>query len=119
MKNYELMCVFNTRESHYSEGVQAVREKLKALGCVVEKEDDLGDRNLAYMLGKETRGHYHLFHFQSPADAFVKLDEQLKLQTQVMRYLTVCKKTRPVKPPRAPRQRPSAAPAVKPVVEEA
>lgn len=119
MKNYELMCVFNTKENHYADGVQSTREKLLALGCQIEKEDDIGSRSLAYLLGKEARGHYHLFTIKSAADIFTKLDDQLKLQTQLMRHLLICKTTRPVKPPRVPRQRsaptstttsPSAAP---------
>lgn len=109
MKTYELMCVFNTKENHYPEGVQAVKDKLQTAGAVIEKEDDMGDRNLAYMLGKEIRGHYHLFTFQSAADIFTKLDEQLKLQSQLMRHLIVCKKSRPVKPPRSARHHRPAA----------
>lgn len=112
MKTYELMCVFNVKENHYAEGLQAVKDKLQTAGVVIEKEDDLGDRSLAYMIKKETRGRYHLFTFQSPADIFSKLDEQLRLQSQLLRHLIVVKKNRPVKPPRPARHRaPKAAAA--------
>ncbi|MGL4523969.1 MAG: 30S ribosomal protein S6 [Spirochaetia bacterium] len=110
MKIYEMMCVFSTKENRFAEGLEAVKTKLKGLGAEIEKEDDIGDKELAYMLGKETRGHYYLFTMKFPTDALVKLDEQMKLQTQLMRYLVVRKESRPVKPPRQPRQRAQSRP---------
>ena len=114
MKIYEMMCVFNTKENYYTDGLKAVKAKLESFGAVIEKEDDIGDRDLAYMIAKEKRGHYYLFTMKFPAEALVKLDEQMKLQTELIRYLVIRKETRPVKPPRTPRARPKPA-----VVEEA
>jgi small subunit ribosomal protein S6 len=49
----------------------------------------MGDRELAYIVKKEERGHYHLLNFQAEPSAIIKLDADLKLVKGILKYLIV------------------------------
>jgi small subunit ribosomal protein S6 len=88
-REYELVCVFNVKENHYATGLEAVKKLLGTLNCKIVKEEDMGDRQLAFLINKEDRGHYHLINFSTDEDNFIRLDEQLKLLNQLLRHLVV------------------------------
>ncbi len=88
MNNYELICVFNTKENHYAEGVEAVRVLLQKQELQITKEEDMGNRTLAYPIKREERGHYHLYAF-SHNGTLTKLDELLKLQKELLRHMVI------------------------------
>lgn len=88
--DYELVCVFNVKENGYIEGLKSVKELLGTFTtCKVVSETDMQDRQLAYLIKKEDRGHFHLFTLKSATDIFVKMDEQLKLQDRLLRHLLI------------------------------
>ncbi|NIZ47498.1 30S ribosomal protein S6 [Entomospira nematocerorum] len=88
MNSYELVCIFNVKENNHAEGLEAVRNILKNQGATIIKEDDMGARNLAYEINKETRGHYHLYLFEREGE-MTKIDELLKLQRSLIRHLII------------------------------
>src|SRR5690606_7453323 len=48
-----------------------------------------GLRNLAYRIKKNRKGHYTLFHFDAPAKAIAEMERNMKINEDVLRYLTV------------------------------
>ncbi len=60
MTKYELVCLFKTKEDNYAKGLEAVKALLKDAGAEFLKEEDLGDRQVAYPIKKEDRAHYYL-----------------------------------------------------------
>jgi small subunit ribosomal protein S6 len=55
----------------------------------VEKQEYWGLRGLAYRIKKNRKGHYVLLNINAPAKAVVELERQLKINEDVLRYLTV------------------------------
>jgi small subunit ribosomal protein S6 len=73
-----------------------VEDMAKAFGKVVndnggevKKTESWGLRTLAYKIKKNRKGHYTLFHLEAPAKAVVELERQMRLNEDVLRYMTV------------------------------
>ena len=68
MRDYEAVFVFRPEDELYGQGKQLVQEELAKAGATVVKDEDMGNRELAYEIKSETRGHYHLYEAQIPPD---------------------------------------------------
>ena len=51
--------------------------------------DDWGRRRLAYEIKNFTKGHYVLFEHASEPTVIAELERQMRLDDQILRYLTV------------------------------
>ena len=58
-------------------------------GGKVEKQEYWGLRGLAYRIKKNRKGHYVLLNINAPSKAVVELERQLKINEDVLRYITV------------------------------
>lgn len=58
-------------------------------GGAVKKTESWGLRTLAYKIKKNRKGHYTLFHFDAPAAAIAELERNMKINEDVLRYMTV------------------------------
>ena len=63
-------------------------ELVKEQGGEVKKREYWGLKNLAYRIKKNRKGHYVLFNLDAPAEAVVELERQMRLNEDVIRYLT-------------------------------
>jgi len=104
--------------------VEEFRKLLGDLGAVVEKDETMGRRRLAYQINKKGEATYHNFMFRAGSKAVAELQRKMKLSESILRFLTVRvdeemrhgqKIARRVKarPPRVPAS-PEAAPAPEP-----
>ena len=58
-------------------------------GGQVTKREYWGLRNLAYRMNKNRKGHYVLFHIEAPAAAIAELERTMRINEDVLRYLTL------------------------------
>jgi small subunit ribosomal protein S6 len=58
-------------------------------GGQVRKREYWGLRNLTYRMNKNRKGHYVLFHIESPAAAIAELERTMRISEDVLRYLTL------------------------------
>ncbi len=58
-------------------------------GGQVTKKEFWGLRNLAYKIKKNRKGHYVLMNIDSPSDAVLEMERNMRLNEDVIRYLTV------------------------------
>lgn len=58
-------------------------------GASVKRTESWGLRNLAYKIKKNRKGHYTLLHIEGPASAVVEMERNMKLNDDVLRYMTV------------------------------
>jgi small subunit ribosomal protein S6 len=89
MRNYEIVAAFRVKENQYQTGVEALKALMTKHKMAVVSEKDMGDRELTYPVRKEERGHYHLINFQSPTSEILKLDGDIKLMKEILKYLIV------------------------------
>ncbi len=58
-------------------------------GGEVKKRENWGLRNLAYRMNKNRKGHYVLFNIDGPAAAIAELERTMRINEDVVRYLTL------------------------------
>ena len=91
MALYEHLLI--ARQDISAQGVDALATHLKTIvekeGGKVEKQEYWGLRSLAYRIKKNRKGHYVLLNLNAPANAVHELERQLKINEDVLRYLTV------------------------------
>ena len=91
MPLYEHMLI--ARQDISAQQVDALATHLKTIveseGGKVEKQEYWGLRSLAYRIKKNRKGHYVLLNINAPSKAVVELERQIKINEDVLRYLTV------------------------------
>src|SRR5580693_8448668 len=58
-------------------------------GGEVKKRESWGLRNLAYRMNKNRKGHYVLFNIDAPPAAIAELERTMRINEDVLRYLTL------------------------------
>jgi small subunit ribosomal protein S6 len=124
MNRYELTYIIDAtlEDTARKELIEKVSSLIAANGGEVEKVDETwGKRRLAYAIDHKTEGYYVLVTMTAPAEAPKEIERNLRINDNVLRYLTVklVEKQSKVKP-RAVKPAPVAeeAPAA-PAAEEA
>src|ERR1700742_2815816 len=91
MALYEHLLI--ARQDISAQQVDALATHLKTIvegeGGKVEKQEYWGLRGLAYRIKKNRKGHYVLLNINAPSNAVVELERQLKINEDVLRYITV------------------------------
>ena len=91
MALYEHLLI--ARQDISAQQVDALATHLKTIvegeGGKVEKQEYWGLRGLAYRIKKNRKGHYVLLNINAPSNAVFELERQLKINEDVLRYLTV------------------------------
>jgi len=91
MALYEHLLI--ARQDISAQQVDALATHLKTIiegeSGKVEKQEYWGLRSLAYRIKKNRKGHYVLLNINAPARAVQELERQLKINEDVLRYITV------------------------------
>lgn len=58
-------------------------------GGTLKKTESWGLRSLAYKIKKNRKGHYTLMHFDAPHKAIVEMERNIRLNEDVLRFMTV------------------------------
>jgi len=105
MYEYETLTVLDPDlgEAGSKEMVAKIRGILETGKAEITKVDEWGMRELAYPIRKRHRGIYALIEYKAEPIAVAELERQLKLNEQVLRFLSVRKIHKKTLPPRRPR----------------
>lgn len=86
-------CVVIARSDVTTQQVDALGEQVTALmtelGGAVKKTEYWGLRSLAFRIKKNRKGHYLLLNLEAPPAAITEMERQLRLNEDVLRFLTV------------------------------
>jgi small subunit ribosomal protein S6 len=86
-------CVFITRQDITSAQVENLIEAytkiLEADGGQVASKEYWGLRTLAYKILKNRKGHYVLLNVEAPSSAVLEMERNMRINEDVIRYLTV------------------------------
>ena len=85
--------IFIARQDISTAQVEALTETFANLvtenGGKVEKREYWGLRNLTYRMKKNRKGHYVLFNLEAPPAAVSELERNMRINEDVLRYLTI------------------------------
>lgn len=91
MPMYE--CVFISRQDISSQQADGLADAFTTVvqenGGSVGKKENWGLRNLAYRINKHRKGHYILLNIDAPAGAIAEMERQMRLNEDVLRYMTI------------------------------
>ena len=84
---------FIARHDMSTQQVEALAEDLSTIlkdnGGEVAKTEFWGPRTLAYRIKKNRKGHYVFFNLDAPSDAVQEYERNMRLNEDVLRYMTV------------------------------
>jgi len=81
-----------------------VKKLIEQLGGKISKEENLGNKKLAYPIKHIYRGFYLLLNFEIDPKKLKELDQKLKLMSEILRYL-ITKAIKVKKVVRSPRKK--------------
>lgn len=92
MPNYEN--VFIARQDITSAQVDALVDQFEKVitdgDGTVPKKENWGLKTLAYKIKKNRKGHYTLLNISAPADVVHEMERQMRINEDVLRYMTIC-----------------------------
>ena len=89
MRQYELTVIFPLEDDQHKAGREQLLKDLNENGAVIEKTDEIGDRDLAYEIKRRKRGKYVLFTVNADPEKIVILDRVFKLNANLLKFLFV------------------------------
>ncbi len=93
MRVYEAVFIFQAEEEPFTEARNFVKGELDKAGIQILKEEDMGNRNLAYEIRRKSQGRYFFYELQAESDQINSIDRSLKLKSEILKYLVVRKET--------------------------
>ncbi len=91
MNNYEAVFIFPSENDAFTRGREYVKGMFQQNQATVVNEKDMGERDLAYPVKKQNRGHYYLFETEMEPTLVAELDKSFKIRSDVLKYLFVRK----------------------------
>ena len=96
MRPYEILVIVDPRPTDEEVAALLVQvgEQLKGLGADVTKVENWGKRRLAYDIRKQREGTYAVFEAKAEPSMVKELERQLRLNENVLRFLSTRVPTR-------------------------
>ena len=91
MRTYELTCIFRAEEDNFNKGKELVKADFEKHSIKSLKETDLGVKELAYEIKKETKGHYYYYEIEAPSEKIIEIDKAFRFEDPFLKYLFVKK----------------------------
>ena len=90
-KSYETILIVRPtlNDQEIAELIENYRGILVREGAEILHQSDLGKKKLAYTIRHFQNGHYALYRYRAPAAAVRELERSLKINEDLLRFLTV------------------------------
>lgn len=90
MRPYETLVVLRTDLGEEAARLLTRFETVIASqGGTIDEKRDWGVRDLAYPIGKQKQGHYHLLEYQAEPQTVKELERNLRIVEGVLRFVSV------------------------------
>jgi small subunit ribosomal protein S6 len=90
-KYYETIFIMRPtlNDQEIAELIESYRGILVREGAEILYQADLGKKKLAYIIRHFQNGHYALYRYKAPAAAVRELERSMKINEDLLRFLTV------------------------------
>ena len=90
-KSYETILIVRPtlNDQEIADLIENYRGILVREGAEIHHQADLGKKKLAYTIRHFQNGHYALYRYRAPAAAVRELERSLKINEDLLRFLTV------------------------------
>lgn len=88
---YELTYIINPvlEDDQYQEIIKKFADIIEENGGEIDESDEWGIRKFEYEMDSKTSGFYVNTYFDAPGDLIAKLERALRIDDNIMRYLTL------------------------------
>ncbi|MGI8541960.1 MAG: 30S ribosomal protein S6 [Aridibacter sp.] len=88
---YELMYIAepNSDADKIAQINKEIEELIEGAGSTIVSTEDMGRRQLAYSIKKNTEGYYYLFEIESSGKEIAEVERRMRVNDSIIRYLTV------------------------------
>jgi small subunit ribosomal protein S6 len=84
---YEGVFIYRPGKEIVAAAKELTGQEFQNVGAKVLKEDDMGERTLAYEIKKNDRGHYIRYELESNPDSLLPLEKSLKLKPDILKFV--------------------------------
>jgi small subunit ribosomal protein S6 len=104
MPSYETLCIFHPElpEARVKELTAWVQKIVEGANGTVVRADEWGMRDLAHLIKKQRRGYYLRLEYDAPGATVKELERNLRINENVLRFLSTVRKAPAVAPPAQP-----------------
>jgi len=89
--DYEILCILNNQEPLFKTSLDKIHSILSEMGINIQKETDMGIRELAYEIRKHKEGRYYLFIVNTEPQLIFNLEKELRLREDIIRFIIIKK----------------------------
>jgi small subunit ribosomal protein S6 len=88
---YELTYVISgvVKQNQIDDIVRSITQYVEGNGGEIIEVDEWGNQRLAYEIDKKRSGYYVNMYFRSPGDLIPKVERQMQINDDILRYLTL------------------------------
>jgi len=88
---YELTYVISgvVKQNQIDDIVRSITQYLKGNGGEIIEVDEWGNQRLAYEIDKKRSGYYVNMYFRAPGDLIPKVERQMQINDDILRYLSL------------------------------
>ena len=89
--HYESVVIINAalEDAQIEQTIASVQESIVTNGGEITDTENWGRKRLAYNINKAKTGYYFILRFKAPPDAIKKYERALRLDENVIRYMTI------------------------------
>ena len=93
MSKYELALVVNAKieDDARTEVIEKIKAMLEGFGATITNVDEWGKKRLAYEIQKMREGFYYFIQFDAASDVPAKVEQDVRIMDNVLRFLCVRK----------------------------
>ena len=90
MNNYETVFILNTtiNEESRNKAINRIKTFISDNGKIT-KEDNLGERKLAYEIKKQKTGYYYVIEFSIEPQYIAELERIYRITDEVIKFITI------------------------------
>ena len=86
-RSYDGVIIYQTGEGTVASGRSFVAEEFKNNEIQVAGDNDMGERNLAYQIKKNDRGHYVRYELVALPEKLQQLDKSFRLKSEILKFV--------------------------------
>ncbi|MBW6489228.1 30S ribosomal protein S6 [Sulfurimonas sp.] len=91
MRNYENLVIVKPTltAEEIQASISAIEEVITSNGGEIAARDAMGMRKLAYQLGKNERGYFHVIYYSAAPSAISEIERRFRINEDLLRFVTI------------------------------
>ncbi len=91
MRNYENLVIVKPTltAEEIQASVKAIEEVITSNGGEIAATDTMGMRKLAYSIGKNERGYFHVIYYTAAPSAISEIERRFRINEDLLRFVTI------------------------------